>query len=283
MILFPNAKINIGLQVTARRADGYHDLDTVFYPIPLCDALEVVPIADTATPDAVNANAGCTLHLLGTPLDGNPADNLVVKAVRLLRSEGYVFPPVEIWLTKRIPSGAGLGGGSSDAAFMLTMLNRLFTLGISHTRLEELAARLGADCAVFIRNRPVYATGIGNILTPLSLSLSGYTLVVVKPDIFISTREAFRGITPCPPDVTLLHKVKAPVAQWKELITNDFEAGIFSLHPELKALKERLYRLGATYAAMSGSGSALYALFTDRADTLTADDFPGCFFFKTRL
>lgn len=276
MILFPNAKINIGLQVTARRADGYHDLDTVFYPIPLCDALEVV---EATAPDAPL----CTLHLAGAPLEGNPDDNLVVRAVQLLRSEGYVFPPVEVWLTKHIPSGAGLGGGSSDAAFTLVMLNSLFALGISDDRLEAFAARLGADCAVFVRNRPVYATGIGNIFTPLSLTLAGYTLVVVKPDVFVSTREAFRGVTPCPPDVTLLHKVEAPVSEWSALITNDFESSIFPLHPELPALKERLYALGADYAAMSGSGSALYALFPGAAPTVTPTLFPNCFFFKSPL
>ena len=276
MILFPNAKINIGLQVTARRPDGYHDLDTVFYPIPLCDALEIVARTDGEGDD-------CTLHLLGAPLEGDVADNLVVKAVRLLRSEGYTFPPVEIWLTKRIPSGAGLGGGSSDAAFTLVMLNGMFALGIDDDRLEVLAARLGADCAVFVRNRPVYATGIGNIFTPLPLSLQGYTLVVVKPDVFVSTREAFRGITPCQPDVTLESKVAAPVSEWSGSITNDFEPSIFALHPELGAIKEQLYRQGAIYAAMSGSGSALYALFSTSHADVTQQHFPGCFFFKTTL
>lgn len=276
MILFPNAKINIGLQVTSRRADGYHDLDTVFYPIPLCDALEVVASPDADAPD-------CTLHLLGAPLEGDPDDNLVVKAVRLLRSEGYRFPAIDIWLTKHIPSGAGLGGGSSDAAFTLVLLNNLFTLGISDDRLEELAARLGADCAVFIRNRPVYATGIGNIFTPIPLDLTGYTLVVVKPDIFVSTREAFQGVTPCPPDVTLLHKDTLPIEQWRTTITNDFENSIFPLHPELADIKQRLYLHGATYAAMSGSGSAIYALFADGTVTPEASDFPDCFFFKQVL
>lgn len=276
MILFPNAKINIGLQVTSRRADGYHDLDTVFYPIPLCDALEVVASPDADAPD-------CTLHLLGAPLEGDPDDNLVVKAVRLLRSEGYRFPAVDIWLTKHIPSGAGLGGGSSDAAFTLVLLNSLFTLGISDDRLEELAARLGADCAVFVRNRPVYATGIGNIFTPLALDLIGYTLVVVKPDIFVSTREAFQGVTPCPPEVTLLHKVTLPVEEWRGTITNDFEDSIFPLHPALGDIKQRLYDQGAVYASMSGSGSALFALFAPDADVPDAATFPGCFFFEARL
>lgn len=276
MILFPNAKINIGLQVTARRPDGYHDLDTVFYPIPLCDALEIV---EATAPDAPD----CTLHLLGAPLAGNLDDNLVVKAVRLLRSEGYLFPPVDIWLTKHIPSGAGLGGGSSDAAFTLVMLNTLFGLDISDDHLEVLAARLGADCAVFIRNRPVYATGIGNIFTPLSIDLAGYHLVVVKPDIFVSTREAFQGVVPCPPAITLQHKVTQPVAQWKELITNDFETSIFPLHPTLSDLKQRLYHQGAVYASMSGSGSALYALYTPESSLPVAADYPDCFFFTADL
>ena len=279
MITFPNAKINIGLQVTARRPDGYHDLDTVFYPIPLCDALEVVE------KDAADGS-DCTLHLTGTPLEGCPDDNLVVKAVRLLRSEGYVFPSVEVWLTKRIPSGAGLGGGSADAAFMLTTLNTMFALGIGDDRLEQLAARLGADCAVFIRNRPAYATGIGDRLTPLPLSLDGMTLVVVKPDLFISTREAFQGVVPCPPTETLQQKVLRPVSEWNGLISNDFEATTVPLHPELPMLKQTLYDRGALYASMSGSGSALYALFAP-SDSSTipvcADDFPGCFFYATVL
>lgn len=271
MILFPNAKINLGLQVTSRRPDGYHNLDTVFLPIPLRDSLEVV-----ARPDSDSAT-DCVLHLLGNTLEGNPDDNLVTKAYRLLKQE-HDLPPVEVWLYKHIPSGAGLGGGSADAAFMLTMLNGMFALGIDDDRLEAYATTLGADCPIFIRNKPVYATGIGNIFSPIDLSLSGYHIVVVKPSVFVSTREAFRYVKPAEPAITLDKKILRPVEEWRHIITNDFEFSVFPQYPQLGFIKDALYEQGAVYASMSGSGSALYGLF--RPDALPHDLhalFPDCF------
>lgn len=267
MITFPNAKINIGLQVTERRSDGYHNLDTVFYPIPLCDALEVI-VAEGVEYD-------CRLHLSGLPVDGNPDSNLVVRAYRMLAEE-YALPPVDVYLYKHIPTGAGLGGGSADAGYMLRLLDGMFALGLDDERLESYAARLGADCPFFIKNKPVYATGIGNVFHPITLDLNGYTVVVVKPDVFVSTKEAYSLVRPHKPAVTLDEKIKLPLAEWRDAITNDFEEGVFALHPELRRIKEKLYELGAVYAAMSGSGAALFGLFP----TLPEDTdlgFEGCF------
>ena len=279
MIVFPNAKVNIGLQVTGKRADGYHNLDTVFYPIPLRDSLEII----VGKQPSNGVEAQCRLNLLGHALEGNPDDNLVIRAWRLLREEGYEVPSVEVWLYKQIPSGAGLGGGSSDAAFMLSTLDSMLSLHIGQEELERLAAKLGADCPFFISNKPVRATGTGNILTPLSLSLSGYDIVVVKPPVFVSTREAYSRITPALPETTLEEKIQLPVSLWKEHITNDFEACVFPLHPDLPAIKQKLYDSGAAYASMSGSGSALYGLFPNGACKLTTQDFEGCFVWKASL
>ena len=252
MITFPHAKINIGLQVTERRFDGYHNLDTVFYPIPIQDALEVV-VADGADYD-------CRLHISGITIEGETDNNLVVRAYRLLASD-YTLPPVDIYLHKHIPTGAGLGGGSADASFMLRLLNEMFELGISTAQLESYATKLGADCPFFITSKPVYATGIGNEFHPIELDLSGWYIVVVKPDVFVSTKEAYSMVKPEKPEKTLDKKILHPITEWKDIISNDFEKGIFSLHPELAEIKEKLYSLGAKYAAMSGSGSALFGLF----------------------
>jgi len=287
MIVFPNAKINLGLRVTGRRPDGYHNLDTLFYPIPLCDALEVVPLKEQR-----GEGQDCLLHLLGAELQGTPDQNLVVRAYRLLKESFPSLPPVEVWLYKHIPSGAGLGGGSADATFMLGLLNGLFRLGLTKERLEVLAASLGADCPFFVRNVPVRATGTGNIFTPLSLSLKGYRIVVVKPPVFVSTREAFLQIderlsqSSCQEGLTAgsLRKGEALNPAILSTLTNDFEQSVFPLHPELPALKETLYQAGATYASMSGSGSALFALYpADAPCSLTANDFPGCFFWTAVL
>ena len=274
MIVFPNAKINLGLRVTARRPDGYHDLDTVFVPIALKDALEVVECPQ---------GEGCRLHVAatdGTVLDCADADNLVARAYRLLVAEGYTLPPVEVWLTKHIPSGAGLGGGSADAAFMLLVLRQMFRLPIADDVLALLAGRLGADCPFFIFNRPLHATGTGDCFAPLPCDpMAGLRAVVVKPPVFVSTAEAFRHIVPALPDVSLPQLLTAPAEEWRHTVTNDFETTLFPLHPELPAIKQRLYDLGAVYASMSGSGSALYGLFaSDAVPTLPTlrRTFPGC-------
>lgn len=252
MITFPHAKINIGLQVTERRPDGYHNLDTVFYPIPIQDALEVVVAED--------ADYDCRLHVSGISIEGEMDNNLVVRAYRLLACD-YTLPSVDIYLHKHIPTGAGLGGGSADASFMLRLLNDMFELGIATEQLESYATKLGADCPFFITSKPVYATGIGNEFHPIELDLSGWYIVVVKPDVFVSTKEAYSMVKPEKPEVTLDEKIVHPITEWRETISNDFEKGIFALHPELAEIKEILYALGAKYAAMSGSGSALFGLF----------------------
>ncbi len=273
MITFPNAKINIGLQVTERRPDGYHNLDTVFYPIPLYDALEVI--------EAKGAEYDCRLHLSGVEIAGDPDTNLVVRAYRLLAAN-YPLPSVDIYLHKHIPTGAGLGGGSADASFMLRLLNEMYSLHISDEQLEIYAAQLGADCPFFITCTPVYATGIGNEFHPITLDLVGLYLVVVKPDVFVSTKEAYSMVVPEKPAVTLDKKIALPIAEWRDTISNDFEKGIFALHPELQGIKDRLYELGAVYAAMSGSGSALFGLFTEPVEDIETY-FPGCFCDQQKL
>ena len=278
MIAFPNAKINLGLHITARRPDGYHDLDTIFYPIPLCDALEVVPVSTGKN------GSDCTFHLAGASLDGcADDDNLVVRAYRQLKKHYPELPDVEVWLYKHIPSGAGLGGGSADATFMLRLLNDLFQLHIPDDELETHAATLGADCPFFVRNAPVRATGTGNLFTPLDLSLEGYRMVVVKPPVFVSTREAFSRVTPQPPATPLRERIAQPISRWRDTIVNDFEQSIFPQHPELSAIKETLYRQGAVYASMSGSGSALYGLFAADAPQTDASLFPNCFVWQGTL
>ena len=269
MILQPNAKINLGLNVVRKRPDGYHDLETVFYPIPLCDRLEV-SLSERVGEETY------FLHLDGHALDSSADDNLVIKALKLLQEEGYKLGPVDINLSKVIPSGAGLGGGSSDASFMLKALNELFELNISVKKLEFYAAKLGADCAIFIQNKPVYAEGIGNIFKDIELDLTGYYLVLIKPDVFISTKAAFSQIKPKYPEISLLDIIKRPVEDWKYLMHNDFEDSVFPQFPVIKDLKEKLYACGAIYASMSGSGSSLFGIFKDKQDL--ESEFPECFY-----
>lgn len=252
MITFPNAKINLGLNITEKRPDGYHNLETIFYPIPLEDALEACPRKE---------GPGCySLSQSGLSIEGDAENNLVVKAYKLL-DETYHLPPVDIYLHKHIPSGAGLGGGSADAAFMLKLLNRMYRLNLTDDQLEAYAARLGADCAFFVRNQPTYAEGIGNIFSPVELSLTGWQLLLVKPDIFVSTRDAFARIRPRHPERNLRDLISQPVESWKDYMINDFEESVFPQFPAIGDIKTELYRLGAVYASMSGSGSSVYGLF----------------------
>lgn len=258
MITFPNAKINLGLNIVEKRPDGYHNLETVFYPVPIEDALEI-----TGRKDAEGGK--CHLKQSGMAIGGNADDNLVVKAYRLLDKD-FHLPPIDIHLYKHIPSGAGLGGGSADAAFMLKMLDKHFALHLSREQLEAYAARLGADCAFFINNRPTFAEGIGNVFTPLNISLEGYWIGIVKPDIFVSTRDAFARVSPKCPEISLKEAVLQPVEEWKELIVNDFEESVFPQFPAIADIKQELYRLGAVYASMSGSGSSVYGLFKSQVE-----------------
>lgn len=251
MISYPNAKINIGLNIIEKRPDGYHNIETVFYPFGLSDVLSVEP---SATCSDYSFSSG------GIAIGGNPDDNLVIKAYRLLQSE-YEIPPVDISLIKQIPFGAGLGGGSSDAAFMLKALNVLFELKISTKKLEKLASELGADCPVFIRNKPVFASGIGNVFSPVKLVLKNYFLLLVKPDIHVSTPEAYSLVIPEKPQVSLSELIQSPIAEWKGLIKNDFEKSVFTRYPQIAEIKDSMYDLGAVYASMSGSGSSVYGIF----------------------
>lgn len=250
MITFPNCKINLGLNIVARRADGYHLLETAFYPVPLTDVLEIVPAAGNAT----------TLTCYGRPVDCPPEKNLVMKAYRLLEDR-YGLPPVDIHLTKVIPDGAGLGGGSADAAFTLRTLNEMFDLNLSKEELAAMAVTLGADCPFFIYNTPMMAGGIGDVLEPLHLSLAGKTLLLVKPERSVATARAYAGVTPRPAERCLADDLSRPIGQWRETIKNDFEQSVFQALPELADVKRALYDNGAIYAAMSGSGSALFGIF----------------------
>ena len=251
MVVFPNAKINLGLNVTERRPDGYHNIETVFYPIGLSDVLEV-----EASENCADYSFSCS----GIELGGDPEDNLIVRAYRLLRSE-HQFPSIDISLIKQIPFGAGLGGGSADAAFMLKALNELFELKITPRKLEKFAVLLGADCPVFIKNKPVFATGIGNVFTPVKVSLKGKFLLLVKPDIHVSTPEAYSLVVPEKPLVSLNELIQCPMIEWKDTIKNDFETSVFTKYPEIETIKDCLYEQGAVYASMSGSGSSVYGIF----------------------
>lgn len=268
MITFPNAKINLGLNIIEKRPDGYHNLETIFYPINLQDALEV------AKRD--NDSKEYTLRVCGTSLEIDDEDNLVVKAYKLLKKDHPQMLPIDIHMYKHIPAGAGLGGGSSDAAHMIKLLNEKFLLELSAEQMESYAAQIGADCAFFIKNRPVFATGIGNVFEPIELSLKGYHIVLVKPDIFVSTRDAFSQIKPTHPSVSLKEIVKQPIENWKDSMKNDFEESVFLKFPEVAAIKDELYDLGAVYAAMSGSGSSVYGIFKEPIENVE-DKFCGCF------
>lgn len=248
MIVFPNAKINIGLNVISRREDGFHNLETIFYPVKLTDALEFAEAGETR------------LTFSGIQIDGIPGNNLIIKAYQLLKTD-FNLPPLQFHLHKVIPFGAGLGGGSSDAAFTLKMLNEYYNLGLQTQQLELYAAQIGADCPFFIRNKPTFATGIGNNFQDIELDLSDFEIIILKPNISVSTPEAYRNVIPRNPKYRLTEIVKTPVDDWKNLIVNDFEKSVFLLHPQIAALKQLLYEQGANYVSMSGSGSAVFGIF----------------------
>ncbi len=252
MIVFPNAKINIGLFVTEKRPDGFHNLETVFYPIGLSDILEIVK--------AEGPSGRCDFYSTGIDVGCEAEKNLIVKAYRILDTD-YHLPAVKVYLHKVIPFGAGLGGGSSDAAFMLGALNKFFDLSLGMEQLEEYAVRLGSDCAFFIRNKPAFASGKGEQLEGMELSLKDYRLVLIKPSFGISTQEAYAGIVPHPAKFDLHQLNVLKPEQWKDKVCNDFEKSVFAGYPQLAVLKQQLYDAGAVYASMTGSGSALYGLF----------------------
>ena len=261
MITFPIAKINLGLNVVERRPDGYHNLETVFYPVPISDALELT-IMNTKFPSTVD----CDIKVTNLEVEGDEQRNLVVRAYQLLKQDFQQMPRIHAHLWKGIPTQAGMGGGSSDCAYTIRLLNEMFTLGLSDEQMIQYAARLGADCAFFILSRPAYAEGIGELLQPISLNLSSYYIGIVRPNIPVSTREAFSLIKPQKPAKCCREVVMQPIETWREELTNDFEQSVFTLHPEIGAIKQQLYDLGAVYAAMSGSGSAVFGLFQNEID-----------------
>lgn len=273
MITFPCAKINLGLNIVSKRPDGYHNLETVFYPIPLTDALEI-KYMDEKFP----SESPCDLKITGNDVDCNEEDNLVIKAYQLLAAD-FQLPRVHAHLVKRIPTQAGLGGGSSDAAYMIRLLDERFRLNIGIPEMERYAAKLGADCAFFITADPSYAEGIGDVLMPVDVpgaGLGGYYLAVVKPSVTVSTRDAYAAIVPKTPAKCCRDIVRQPIETWKDELVNDFEAPIFAMHPELAAIKQSLYDAGAVYAAMSGSGSALFGIFREQPTGLEKE-FEGMF------
>lgn len=255
MISFPNAKINLGLHITSKRKDGYHEIETCMVPIPLCDALEMI------IDKKPNWNSS------GLAIPGDPKDNLILKAEKLLKKDFQGLPNLNIHLHKNIPMGAGLGGGSSDAAFALKLMNNIFDLHLDDFFLEEYAAKLGSDCPFFIKNTSKIARGRGEILTPIDLSLKDSYLVLINPGVHIGTQEAYAGVTPAAPKVKL-EEVLADRSRWKTELVNDFEESVFKNHPELAELKEKMYSAGAYYAAMSGSGSSVFGLFEEKPNEL---------------
>lgn len=267
MINFPIAKINLGLNVVSKRDDGYHNLETVFYPVPIKDALEVFPMEDGFPSDV-----RCDLKVTNLFIDGDEQKNLVVKAYNMI-AQDYELPRVHVHLYKHIPTQAGMGGGSSNCAYMIRLLNEMFSLGMSDENMIGYAARLGADCAFFIKAQPAYAEGIGEKLQPISIDLSGCKMLVVRPNIPVSTKEAFSLITPQVPKKNCLDIVRQPIETWKDELVNDFERSVFAIHPEIGRLKEMMYEQGAVYAAMSGSGSSVFGLFSDTPDEKS---FVGC-------
>jgi 4-diphosphocytidyl-2-C-methyl-D-erythritol kinase len=254
MILFPPAKINLGLRILRKRADGFHDLDTVFYPTALTDVLEILPSSHPS-------NTAVELKVSGIVPTGDPEGNLCVKAWRLLKADHPQLPPVYMHLHKNIPTGAGLGGGSADGAYAFRGLNEKFKLGLTREQLIEYAAQMGSDCPFFIYNEPCIGSGRGEILEPISLSLNGYQLVLVNPDIHVSTKEAFAGIHPNDQVKSVRSIMEQPIDTWQDELLNDFEASIFPNHPEIARIKQQLLDAGAVYASMSGSGSTVYGIF----------------------
>ncbi len=248
MLSFPNAKINLGLNILAKREDGYHDLESCFYPIPWRDSLEIIESAEFG------------FHSYGLEIPGDWEHNLCVKAYQLLEVD-FDLPPIEIHLLKAIPMGAGLGGGSADGSFVLKLLNDLFELQLSTAKLEEYALKLGSDCPFFIQNKPTLASGRGEIFHACNVNLSGLFLAMYNPDLHISTKEAFSGIHPTAPEVSISDIVQLPINEWKDLLVNDFETSIFPNHPEVEKIKEEMYQKGAIYSSMTGTGSTVYGIF----------------------
>ncbi len=249
MIRFPNCKINLGLSVTEKRSDGFHSIETVFYPVPLTDILEIIETKDETT-----------FESNGLIIPGNQSANLVMKAYDLLKKDFHI-PPVCIYLQKKIPIGAGLGGGSSDAAFAIMLLNDLFSIGLHEDEMKEYAKQLGSDCAFFIENKPVFAVERGDKFLPIELSLANYSFLLVKPGFSVNTGEAYAMIKPEKKNISIPSILVKPFEYWQEELINDFEEPVFKKYPQIRTIKEKMYELGALYACMSGSGSTVFGIF----------------------
>ncbi len=254
MIIFPNCKINLGLSVVSKRDDGYHNIETIFYPIPFYDILEV--ITDNQTP-----NQDVQLSISGKIIQGEEEKNLCIKAYRLLKKDFQHIPAISIHLHKNIPMGAGLGGGSSDGAYMIRLLNEKFNLALDSFQMKSYALQLGSDCPFFIDNNPAFAEGRGEILHQVDIDLSGYGIVLINPGIHVSTADAFRNISASKPVHPYSAVTNTPLNQWRNILFNDFEKTIFDLHPAIREIKEKLYTNGAIYASMTGTGSTVYGIF----------------------
>ncbi len=267
MVVFPNAKINLGLSVTEKRTDGFHNIETVFYPVPLRDALEIIPSPDGDT----------EFKFSGLEIPGKVETNLCMKAWQRLKND-FRLPEIKFHLHKVIPMGAGLGGGSADGAFTIRLVNQVFDLKMRPEKMQDYARQLGSDCAFFIENNPVFASGKGDHFEKIDLNLSGYFLVLVKPGKSVSTSLAYASIIPAKPEISVKEIIKLPVEKWKDLLKNYFENNVFKSYPEIETIKKQLYDSGALYASMSGSGSAVYGIFDAEINLKVA--FPDCFYWS---
>ena len=253
MITFPNAKINLGLNIVSKRNDGFHNIESVFYPVAWSDILEIVPSKEFSF--------GCS----GLPIPGETKNNLIIKAFELIKNENLlnIDAQVAIHLHKILPMGAGIGGGSSDGAFALKTINEIFSIGISEDHLQKLAGKLGSDCPFFIKNEVAFCTGKGDVFEKIDFSLKGKYLVLVNPQVHVSTAEAYSGIQPKSPEISIPEILKMPIEQWKNYLKNDFEERIIKNYPKIGQTKEQLYKIGAAYASMTGSGSTVYGIFEE--------------------
>lgn len=263
MICYPNAKINLGLNILRKRADGFHDIESVFYPVNWRDILEIVPVE--------GADATVEFTSSGIDIPGDPTHNLCTRAYQILQAD-HLMPSVKIHLHKIVPIGAGLGGGSADASFTLSMLNEMFELGLSNSQLERYAEKLGSDCPFFIKNKPAYVTGKGETMAEIDVDLSAYKIVLINPQIHIGTAEAYSNVKPEVPEVSLKSIIERPVQEWKGELKNDFENSVFPNHRRIETLKNQLYDQGAHYASMTGSGSTVFGIFDAETDLNGVED-----------
>ena len=255
MIVFPNSKINLGLRIISKRKDGYHNLETIFYPVAICDVLEIIAYKDH------HRSLNIPFSTSGLEIEGDITNNLCLKVYKLLKKDFPSMPHITMHLHKVVPTGAGLGGGSADAAFALKLLNEKFKLGLDHEQLISYAIQLGSDCPFFLLNQPCHATGRGEIIEPIDLDLSDYKLLIVYPGIHINTGRAFMHIEAAKPGRPLFEIIKEPPETWKKELYNDFETPAFKDYPVIGEIKDKLYSAGAVYASMTGSGSTLYGIF----------------------